>query len=172
MDRSVNQRTALLVTTTGSFLTPFMGSSVNIALRSIGRGFTMDAVLLSGVSISYILAAAIFLVPFGRSAGHGKTTGRKEDGEIGRWGDGEKNGRRDAETWRCGVAAMAPQNQPNTGNEVTPFLFPTPGFVLSPGPPAGRAIPSDSKSRGTPQSISTLPRLSAFMEIVKKVYKF
>ncbi len=52
MDRSVNQRTALLVTTTGSFLTPFMGSSVNIALPSIGREFAMDAVLLSWVSSS------------------------------------------------------------------------------------------------------------------------
>ncbi len=68
MDRSVNQRTALLVTTTGSFLTPFMGSSVNIALPSIGREFAMDAVLLSWVSSSYILAAAMFLVPFGRIA--------------------------------------------------------------------------------------------------------
>jgi EmrB/QacA subfamily drug resistance transporter len=68
MEHSVNQRTALLVTTTGSFLTPFMGSSVNIALPAIGREFTMDAVLLSWVSSSYILAAAMFLVPFGRSA--------------------------------------------------------------------------------------------------------
>jgi EmrB/QacA subfamily drug resistance transporter len=68
MDLPVNKRTALLVTTTGSFLTPFMGSSVNIALPAIGREFTMDAVLLSWVSSSYILAAAMFLVPFGRIA--------------------------------------------------------------------------------------------------------
>jgi len=68
MDHPVNKRTALLVTTTGSFLTPFMGSSVNIALPAIGREFAMDAVLLSWVSSSYILAAAMFLVPFGRIA--------------------------------------------------------------------------------------------------------
>ena len=68
MEDSANQRAALLVTTTGSFLTPFMGSSVNIALPAIGREFSMDAVLLSWVSSSYILAAAMFLVPFGRSA--------------------------------------------------------------------------------------------------------
>ena len=68
MDHPVNKRTALLVTTTGSFLTPFMGSSVNIALPAIGREFTMDAVLLSWVSSAYILAAAMFLVPFGRIA--------------------------------------------------------------------------------------------------------
>ena len=68
MDHPVNKKTALLVTTTGSFLTPFMASSVNIALPAIGREFTMDAVLLSWVSSSYILAAAMFLVPFGRIA--------------------------------------------------------------------------------------------------------
>jgi EmrB/QacA subfamily drug resistance transporter len=68
MDRAVNQRTALLVTTAGSFVTPFMASSVNIALPSIGREFSMDAVLLSWVSSSYLLAAAMFLVPFGRIA--------------------------------------------------------------------------------------------------------
>jgi len=45
-----------------------MASSVNIALPSIGREFSMDAVLLSWVSSSYLLAAAMFLVPFGRIA--------------------------------------------------------------------------------------------------------
>ncbi len=68
MHRGVNKRTALLVTTAGSFLTPFMASSVNIALPSIGREFSMDAVLLSWISSSYLLAAAMFLVPFGRIA--------------------------------------------------------------------------------------------------------
>ncbi|MCK5253521.1 MAG: MFS transporter, partial [Thermoplasmata archaeon] len=51
-----------------SFLTPFMGSAVNIALPSIGQEFDMDAVLLSWVATGYLLAAAIFLVPFGRLA--------------------------------------------------------------------------------------------------------
>ncbi len=68
MDHAANQKAALLVTTAGSFLTPFMASSVNIALPSIGREFSMDAVLLSWVSSSYLLAAAMFLVPFGRIA--------------------------------------------------------------------------------------------------------
>jgi len=45
-----------------------MGSSVNIALPSIGKEFTMDAILLSWVATSYLLAAAVFLVPFGRIA--------------------------------------------------------------------------------------------------------
>jgi len=51
-----------------SFLAPFMGSSVSIALPSIGREFAMDAVLLGWVATSYLLASAVFLVPMGRIA--------------------------------------------------------------------------------------------------------
>jgi EmrB/QacA subfamily drug resistance transporter len=58
----------LVVATMASFLTPFMGSSINIALPSIGREFTMDAILLGWVATAYLLAAAMFLVPFGRIA--------------------------------------------------------------------------------------------------------
>jgi EmrB/QacA subfamily drug resistance transporter len=64
---------ALLITTLTSFVTPFMASAVNIALPTVGREFGMDAVLLSWVATSYILAAAMFLVPFGRLADiHGR----------------------------------------------------------------------------------------------------
>jgi len=62
------KKSVLFVATLGSFLTPFMGSSVNIALPSIGREFFMDAVILSWVNTLYLLAAALFLVPFGRLA--------------------------------------------------------------------------------------------------------
>ena len=64
----MNKKVVLLVTTMSSFLAPFMGSSVTVGLPSIGREFSMDAVLLSWVSLSYLLAAAIFLVPFGKVA--------------------------------------------------------------------------------------------------------
>ncbi|HPJ30084.1 MAG TPA: MFS transporter [Methanothrix sp.] len=57
---------ALAAAATSSFLTPFMGSSVNIALPAIGEEFGLDAVTLSWVATSAVLAAAIFLVPFGR----------------------------------------------------------------------------------------------------------
>ena len=57
---------ALVVAATSSFLTPFMGSSVNIALPAIGEEFALDAVTLSWVATTAVLAAAIFLVPFGR----------------------------------------------------------------------------------------------------------
>jgi len=69
----VSKRAVLLAATLASFLTPFMGSAVNVALPSIGREFEMDAVLLGWVAASYILAAAAFLVPFGRLADiHGR----------------------------------------------------------------------------------------------------
>ncbi|MFW6126075.1 MAG: MFS transporter [Chloroflexota bacterium] len=69
----VSKGTALLVATLASFLTPFMGSSINVALPSLGKEFAMDAVLLSWVATSYLLAAAVFLVPFGRLADiHGR----------------------------------------------------------------------------------------------------
>ncbi len=54
--------------TLGSFLTPFMGSSINIALPSIGSELAMDAISLGWVATAYLLAAAMFLVPFGRIA--------------------------------------------------------------------------------------------------------
>jgi EmrB/QacA subfamily drug resistance transporter len=67
------RRSALLVSTLSSFLTPFMGSSVLIALPSVGREFGVDAVVLGWVATSFILAAAIFLLPFGRLADiHGR----------------------------------------------------------------------------------------------------
>ena len=59
---------ALLIATLASFLTPFMGSSVNIALPAIGKEFSMDSVLLSWISTAYLLALATLLVPFGRIA--------------------------------------------------------------------------------------------------------
>jgi len=57
-----------------------MGSSVNIALPSIGHEFDMDAILLSWVATSYLLACTIFLLPFGRLA---DIAGRKK---IFTWG--------------------------------------------------------------------------------------
>lgn len=68
LDDAENKRAALLVATVTAFLTPFMGSSVNIALPSIGREFAINAVMLSWIATSYLLAAAMFLVPFGRIA--------------------------------------------------------------------------------------------------------
>jgi len=65
------QRSALTVATIGSFITPFMVSSVNVALPAIEEGFQdqgVSAVLLSWVATSYLLAAGVSLVPMGRLA--------------------------------------------------------------------------------------------------------
>jgi len=62
------QSVALLVAALSSFLTPFMASAMNVALRAIGTEFSISAVLLGWVGTSYLLAAAIFLVPMGKLA--------------------------------------------------------------------------------------------------------
>jgi len=68
MSHHVSPRLVLAVTTLASFLTPFMGSSVNVALPAIGREFGLGALGLSWVATSYLLAAAMLLVPFGKLA--------------------------------------------------------------------------------------------------------
>jgi EmrB/QacA subfamily drug resistance transporter len=65
---SDDKRAVLVASTTAAFLTPLMASSVNVALPSIGREFAMDALAVSWVTTSAVLAAAMFLVPFGRLA--------------------------------------------------------------------------------------------------------
>ena len=68
VDHAVSKRVALFITTLAAFLSPFGISSVNIALPSIGKEFLMNAILLSWVGTAYLLASAIFLVPFGKIA--------------------------------------------------------------------------------------------------------
>lgn len=68
MDPKQTQRTALIIASLSSFLTPFMVSAVNIALPAIGKTFKADAVLLSWIATAYLLAAAVSLVPFGKLA--------------------------------------------------------------------------------------------------------
>jgi len=58
----------LIIATLTSFLPPFMASSINIALPAIGAEFSMDAVLLGWIATSYLLSAAVFMVPFGKLA--------------------------------------------------------------------------------------------------------
>jgi len=63
-----NRGTILFITTLGSFLTPFMSSALNLALPRIGTEFNIDAIVLSWIATSYLLAAVVFLLPFGRIA--------------------------------------------------------------------------------------------------------
>lgn len=62
------QRIALISAAVAGFLTPFMGSAVNIALPAIGDAFELDAVELGWVTSAFLLSAAVFLLPFGRLA--------------------------------------------------------------------------------------------------------
>jgi EmrB/QacA subfamily drug resistance transporter len=67
-ENRANRTTVLLITTVLSFLIPFMGSALNIALPSIGNEFNLNVVLLSWVTTVYILASASLLIPFGKLA--------------------------------------------------------------------------------------------------------
>jgi EmrB/QacA subfamily drug resistance transporter len=74
-DRQTTQRAALIVATLSSFLGPFMGSSVNVALPSMGRDLAMSAILMGWVNMAFLLAGAAFAIPFGRL---GDIYGRKK----------------------------------------------------------------------------------------------
>ena len=62
------ERATLVVTSFAAFVTPFIGSATNIALPAIGKEFSANAISLSWVATSFLLSAAVFLVPFGRLA--------------------------------------------------------------------------------------------------------
>lgn len=65
---TITQRSALTIAILTSFLAPFLISGVNIALPAIENEFDLDAVALSWVVTSYLLASAVFLLPIGKFA--------------------------------------------------------------------------------------------------------
>lgn len=67
-DERVLKRSVLLVSVFAAFLTPFLGSAINLALPAIGRDFNASAIELGWIPGSFILSSAIFLLPFGRLA--------------------------------------------------------------------------------------------------------
>ena len=79
---TTNRRIVLAVVMLSSFQTPFMASAITVALPSISKEFSMSAVLLTWVATSYLLAAAVFLVPFGRFA---DIRGRRKIFLAGMW---------------------------------------------------------------------------------------
>lgn len=62
------RRAALIIAILSSFVTPFMGSSINLALPAIAKEFKIDAVILTWIPTAYLLASGVCLVPFGRLA--------------------------------------------------------------------------------------------------------
>ncbi len=67
-NQGTSRNTILLAAVISAFLTPFMGSALNLALPSIGREFDADTLLLGWIPTAYLLSSAVFLVPFGRIA--------------------------------------------------------------------------------------------------------
>jgi MFS family permease len=70
----------LAVVTIGTFLNPFTGSSINLALPVIGEEFAITALTLSWIPAAYLLSTAIFLLPAGML---GDIVGR---GRVFGWG--------------------------------------------------------------------------------------
>jgi len=58
----------LLVASLSSFLVPYTGSSITVALPAMAAQFHADAVTLGWITSAYIISAAVFIVPFGRYA--------------------------------------------------------------------------------------------------------
>ncbi len=79
-ESSTSKTVVLIVAIVSSFITPFLASSVNIALPSIADDLSLNAISLNWVATSYTLAAAAFLVPLGRLA---DIWGRKKIFQIG-----------------------------------------------------------------------------------------
>ena len=79
-DNKSLEKSALFVATLSSFMGPFTISSVNVALPAIQMEYSANAVLLSWVATSLLLAVAVFLVPMGKI---GDIYGRKK---IFTWG--------------------------------------------------------------------------------------
>jgi MFS family permease len=51
-----------------SFINPFLGAAINIALPAISEDFSLGAVGMSWVSMAFLLSSAVFLVPLGKLA--------------------------------------------------------------------------------------------------------
>jgi len=51
-----------------SFITPFIGSAINLALPMIAHEFGLNAVTMSWVTMAFLLSSAVFLVPLGKLA--------------------------------------------------------------------------------------------------------
>jgi EmrB/QacA subfamily drug resistance transporter len=71
---SNKKRLVLALVIITSFINPFLGAAINIALPAISREFSLGAIGLSWVAMAFLLSSAVFLVPFGKVA---DITGRK-----------------------------------------------------------------------------------------------
>ncbi|MFA6292793.1 MAG: MFS transporter [Victivallales bacterium] len=68
MTHNTEKKIILAAANLSVFSTPFLASSINIALPSIQRSFGCDNLILNWVVSSYIIVVPMLLVPFGRIA--------------------------------------------------------------------------------------------------------
>ncbi len=64
--QAYSRRFILILVTIATFLNPFTGSAINLALPAIGGEFSADAATLAWISSAYLLSSVIFLLPAGR----------------------------------------------------------------------------------------------------------
>jgi len=65
-DSELIKKAAFTIAIFSSFLTPFMISSLNIALPVIAKEFSTNAIVMGWIATSYLLATAALLVPMGK----------------------------------------------------------------------------------------------------------
>ena len=62
----MRKHAVLFTMMTASFMTAFMGSSLNVALPSMSAEFGMNAVMTGWIASSFLLSTAVFMLPSGR----------------------------------------------------------------------------------------------------------
>lgn len=67
-NQDINKVVLLFITMASNFLNPLMGAAVNVALPKIAGDFSLNAIQMSWITMSYLLASAIFMLPFGKIA--------------------------------------------------------------------------------------------------------
>lgn len=73
--RATSKTVVLTLTTLGTFSTPFIMASLNVALPTVGEEFELSAVAMGSLATVYLVATAALLVPVGKLA---DTYGRKK----------------------------------------------------------------------------------------------
>jgi EmrB/QacA subfamily drug resistance transporter len=69
MSSPTDRRIILIITCMSAFITPFLASSLNLAIPTINTDFAVtDQAMLQWVVLGFLLSAAIFVVPLGRIA--------------------------------------------------------------------------------------------------------
>jgi EmrB/QacA subfamily drug resistance transporter len=66
--KDVSIKITLAIMMVASFITPFMGNAISLAIPAIGKEFGANQFLLNWIVFSYLMTSTIFLLPFGRVA--------------------------------------------------------------------------------------------------------